>query len=92
MFDREFEVIRGTKQVQVIRRQQIVTDEPRRGGVLPDIMKRSLKKRLSQPASAMFGANCKKHPVRPPRRDFHAFGGSLTTGFPKKIFVHGNFV
>jgi hypothetical protein len=62
--DREFEIARCAKQMQVIRHQQIITHQPCCRRVLPNAVRRPLHGRLREPTITFLGTNGQKYPIR----------------------------
>jgi len=89
--DGKFQIMRCTEQMEMIRHEKIITDEPRRSSVFPDVVQCALNRGLRQPASAFFGADGEENPIRPAGRNVNAFLRRATTGFAEGDFAHGNF-
>src|SRR6185503_17625674 len=63
-FDGEFQITRRAEQMQMIWHKQVIAYEPGRGGVVPDVVQRTLHRRLCEPTPALLRADGEEHPVR----------------------------
>ncbi|HEU5396517.1 MAG TPA: hypothetical protein VFV81_05065 [Verrucomicrobiae bacterium] len=87
-FDSESQIPWGAEQMQVVGHQEIIADEPRGRSLLPNLMERSLNRRLSEPSAAFVGADGEKNPIRAGKGRMNAFGGSVAARFPEWNFTH----
>ena len=91
-FYREFQIVWRAKQMEVIRHQKVVVDEPCRGDVLPDFMQRVVNRGLRQPLSAFLGTDSEKDPFSSSGGNMDAFGWSAASGIAKGNCAHGRFL
>ena len=91
-FDSELQIVRRAEQMQVIRHQQIIADEPCSRRVLPDLVKRALNRSPRQPLTTFCSTDREKDPIRSAKRNMNAFRRRAATGFTEKNFAHGRKV
>src|SRR5262249_30226799 len=67
LFDREFEIARRARHVEMIGHQKVIADEPCSRGVFPNAVQCALHRSLCQPAPSFLCANGEKNPIRSAR-------------------------
>lgn len=88
-FDGEFQIVRRAEEVNVVGHEQIITHEPRRGGVLPDVVQCPLNRSLRQPAFAFLRADSEEYPIWSAERNVDALRRSAASGVAEWDFAHG---
>jgi hypothetical protein len=71
-FDGELQITRRAEEMQMIGHKEIIADEPRGGGVFPNLVQRALNRSLRQPAPALLRANGQENPIRSAERNVNA--------------------
>ncbi len=87
-FDREFEIARRAKQMDMVWHQKIVTHQPSRRRVFPYTVQRPLHRSLSQPTIPFVRAHRQENPVWPARRNMNPFGRRATSRISWNVFFH----
>lgn len=75
----EMEIVWRAKEMQVIRHEHVITDEPRRRFLRPDFSEGILDGRVSHPRNPVFGVHRDEENVRLPQENVRAGGGCLAT-------------
>jgi hypothetical protein len=92
LLDRKFEIARRTKQMQMIRHQQIITHQPRSRRMFPDAVQGALHGCLRQPPVAFLSTNRKENPIWPARRNVNSLSRSTTPRIEKRNIRHAQFL
>ena len=91
-FDGEFQVVGRAEEVEVVGHEHVVADEPRGGGVFPNLMQGALDGGLREPAFALVGADGEEDPVGAAEGNVDTFGGRMASGFAVGVVTHGRKV
>ena len=91
-FDGKFQIVWRAEQVEVVGHEQIITHEPRGGGVLPDVLQCALNRSLCQPAFALLGAYGEEYSVWSAERNMDALRRGAAAGFTEWDFAHGGLI
>lgn len=88
-FDGELLITWGAEEMEMIRHEEIITDEPGCGFMFPDLIQSALHGWLSEPAFAVLNIDSEENPIGSLRGNVDAFCGCAATG--DSVLAHDGF-